>query len=153
MENFESRFGCGRLFDLAGNQPPRYGRIGDERTANADEVEFLSLQGSDHAARRSEAASDHDRHAGDSADGARELDEVGLPLAGAFRQSVFAFVLDRYADELGLFERASRQFQQIERRVIQPANQLDAFGVGEAALLEIGGVNLMVPSSRPGVKS
>ena len=153
MENFESRFGCGRLFDLAGNQPPRYGRIGDERTANADEVEFLSLQGSDHAARRSEAASDHDRHAGDSADGARELDEVGLPLAGAFRQSVFAFVLDRYADDLGLFERASRQFQQIERRVIKPANQLDAFGVGEAALLEIGGVNLMVPSSRPGVKS
>jgi hypothetical protein len=37
MENFEGRFGCGRLFDLAGNQPPPYGRIGYERTANSDE--------------------------------------------------------------------------------------------------------------------
>src|SRR5260221_10364952 len=140
MENFEGRLGCGRLFDLADNQPPRYGRIGYEWTANADEVEFLFRQGFDHATRRSEAASNHDRHAGDSADGARELDEVSFPLDGAFWQFVFAFVLDRYADELGLFERASRQFQQIERSVIQPSNKLDAFGIGEAALLEIGGV-------------
>ena len=95
MENFEGRFGCGRLFDLAGNQPPRYGRIGYERTANSNEVEFFCLQGFDHRTCRSEAASHHDRHAGDVADSARELDEVSFPLDGAFPRFVFAFVLDR----------------------------------------------------------
>jgi hypothetical protein len=73
MEDFECRFGCGCLLDLAGDEPPGYRRIGDERTANSDEVEFLSRKGLDHPARRSEAACDHDRHAGDGADDVREL--------------------------------------------------------------------------------
>src|SRR5260221_9578307 len=100
MENFEARLGRGCFLDLAGDELPGYRRIGDERTANSDEVEFLSLQGFHHPTHRSEAACDHDRHASDGADTGSELDEISFAFDGALRQFVFAFVLDRDAHDL-----------------------------------------------------
>jgi hypothetical protein len=74
------------------------------RSAKTDQIHLAGVDRIVHGLAASETAGDHDRHLSDLADFGGKLDEKSFPFYGAFCTAVFAFVLEREAEDLRLFD-------------------------------------------------
>ena len=134
--------GIGRrgLANRTAEQPGGDGGVGAKRAANSDDIECARCQRRVHPAPRAKAAGDHQREAGMRPDTFGKGHEIGLARhgAGAAFRLRGAGVAD--TDHLHRFIIAARNLEQVDPGLFKPADHGQRLILGEAALLEVGGI-------------
>jgi hypothetical protein len=69
-----------------------------------------------------------------------KLTKIGFARGRALAPPVFALFLQGDSHHFWLLQRAPGEFEEIEASAVQHLHQFDAFGTGEAALLEVRGI-------------